>query len=164
MKRKPLKESLGRYVAGHPNLALNLAPFSRWTLRGKAAQAPQLQVRGYRLRPATQLIAILLSMGFCLSALAGSPTDEAACKARKGWWTNGPGPQRPDAQHFCVLPAIDAGKKCSSFSDCSSNLCLPKNANLSAGTRTIGECAAFNGGGCIASVQDGVIQPTICSD
>jgi len=38
LNRKPLKESLGRYVAEHPNPALNLAPFGRWTLRDKAAQ------------------------------------------------------------------------------------------------------------------------------
>ena len=96
-------------------------------------------------------------------ARAAAITSETECVANRGVWTQGEGIPRPGARRYCVLPAADAGKQCSSSSDCVTGFCEAKDGyNAVRGQVTMGACAAFRHGGCMLTVEAGVIQDPMC--
>jgi hypothetical protein len=67
------------------------------------------------------------------------------------------------AKPHCVLPTRDAGKPCTSSSQCEAGCIAPKSAppNTSATGRCKENTEPF---GCRAHVEDGKVQPTMCVD
>lgn len=94
--------------------------------------------------------------------------SEKQCEARRGMWWRSGGPIRPNEKYFCYLPSPDAGKNCSSSKECLAGACLTRKDSPGGekqGTRIVGACTEYAlGGGCVARVEAGRVQPMICSD
>lgn len=109
------------------------------------------------------LLALVTSSLVATTALAASPATEertlrAACKAKGGTISTAGLAARP----HCVLPTRDAGKPCTSSSQCEVACIATKPAI--AGT-PIGRCQETTEPfGCRALVEDGKVQPVICVD
>jgi hypothetical protein len=90
------------------------------------------------------------------------------CQAKDGLWTNGGGIPRPNEQRFCMLPSPDAGKACQSSSDCRAATCLSSKQfpdGEEVGVQTTGVCSKYGAvGGCMARVEGGKAQKTVCVD
>jgi hypothetical protein len=102
------------------------------------------------------------------TATPATPQDRAACEALGGKW----GRIGLNPREQCNLPATDAGRECSSSSECE-GLCLAEGYSwdeLSDAMRenkiiqTAGKCSAWRiVVGCVPMVEDGLLRP-ICID
>jgi hypothetical protein len=67
------------------------------------------------------------------------------------------------AKPHCVLPTRDAGRPCTSSSQCEAGCIAPKSTPPN--TSVTGRCKADTEPfGCRAHVEDGKVQPTMCID
>lgn len=121
-------------------------------------------------RPTARFALLLaLAMGAALSACstrapssaAATPADaQAACAARGGVMQ----PLGRLQREQCVVPYADAGKACTTKSDCTGQ-CLAT-TGVDAGTAARGVCQrdASENFGCRQRIDGGVAQGTICVD
>lgn len=95
------------------------------------------------------------------SASRATPAERAACEAAGGsvqpsgrlQWEN------------CVQPFADAGKACSSDTDCAGECRYEGDAELSPGDAVAGTCQVTDAQfGCNTAVENGRIARTICVD
>lgn len=93
-------------------------------------------------------------------ATSGASTpDPAACAAKGGQIQ----PVCLLGRPMCIHPYADAGKTCSTGSDCEGRCMAGSTAKM--GMKATGVCAASNQPcGCFAIIEDGVVQPTLCVD
>jgi hypothetical protein len=115
-----------------------------------------------------KLALLVFSIAFSGTAWASdAPATKEKCLEMKGVWGTFAMPGYPGAVEHCRLPAPDAGKACRSSNDCSLGVCEAKDGlfNEGEGKAAAGECPAFfTGFGCVARIEDGKIQPTVCAN
>lgn len=89
-------------------------------------------------------------------------TDEASCKTQGGDWRPVCRMQKP----ACITTFADAGKACSTGSDCAGDCMADPAAGFApAGTPATGVCAANNDPcGCKQKIEDGKASASICVD
>lgn len=84
---------------------------------------------------------------------------EAACQAQKGDWRR----VCMRGNYMCVTTFADAGKTCSSSSECGGR-CLAE-GSPDFGAKVTGKCSVNNDPcGCFQTVEDGEAQPGLCVD
>jgi hypothetical protein len=92
-----------------------------------------------------------------------TPNGRAACLAAEGQWTwpGMPGQGEPDDfQGICIVELPDAGKPCTSSSQCLGTC----RASDVTGTEAKGVCSTTNyAAGCFTLVEEGIAQ-AICAD
>ncbi len=95
------------------------------------------------------------------SAGTSIPTDAASCKHAGGTFTAVG--RRQTLQ--CVIAFADAGKSCSSGSQCAGDCQAKAGVDAAAGEKVAGFCqATSNRFGCSTQVENGRAQSTICID
>jgi hypothetical protein len=94
------------------------------------------------------------------------PKTKEECLAKEGKWEKLGMPGDPMAGEGCIVNAPDAGKTCSSSTQCLARWCRPdsKKGWLPAGNKAPGVCEAFRPvNGCIQAVEKGIIVDIPCA-
>jgi putative hemolysin len=96
------------------------------------------------------------------AASAAGTEDAAACAAAGGKML----PQGRMQTVRCVITYADAGRRCTTGSDCAGDCRIDDVANVpAAGADAVGMCQATSSRfGCYTTVEDGKARPTICVD
>ena len=91
----------------------------------------------------TILLAIALAVAsLTLSATDRVPSTKASCSAVKGQWCEAPSIPCGQGPSWCNLKALDAGKSCSSRSQCEGS-CVPISPTPIVGAKEPGQCSVF---------------------
>ncbi|WP_291840974.1 hypothetical protein [Brevundimonas sp.] len=95
-------------------------------------------------------------------ASAAGSTDAALCASQGGKML----PQGRMQTVRCVITYADAGKRCTTGSDCQGDCRIEDVAGTpNAGAPAVGQCQAASGRfGCYTTIENGKAEPTICVD
>ncbi|MBT2187685.1 hypothetical protein [Sphingobium nicotianae] len=112
------------------------------------------------------LVSLLLLLTSCSQSMqltAGTPTPETVSCARTGGFLAQRGRR---GNLMCVHPFVDAGKSCSSKSDCKGRCIAKTDGPLpEAGASAAGMCQADDRlFGCFAEIDKGKVKSSMCID
>jgi hypothetical protein len=96
-----------------------------------------------------------------------SVASEADCSAREGSWQDVSEAAAAASGSFytCIIPTADAGKSCSSSSQCESLCELAPGQDVEIGEPANGQCmATYSYGGCRSYVHRGLLGSAFCSE
>jgi nitrous oxide reductase accessory protein NosL len=94
-------------------------------------------------------------------AVPGQSADASSCASRGGELRR---VGRMQTQQ-CITRYADAGKQCTSGSQCAGDCRVEGNSGIAPGTAAVGQCqAASDRVGCHTTVEDGKAAATLCVD